>query len=66
MTEKIKVTGYKQLLDILEKEGLNSKPSYSGFGLEVYQSYGDKLDVPVQVIYNCRGDNNEVTINRGY
>jgi hypothetical protein len=58
----IEVNGFKELMQILDKEGVSRQPKYTGYGLEVYQNN----ETQIQIVYNCRGDKREVTINRGF
>ena len=60
--EKIEVTHFSQMVDILVEEGISTKPVYCGWGLEVYHC----KEKQIQVVFDCRNDNNTVTINRGF
>lgn len=57
--ETIKVNGIEELVRILDKEGVSVAPVHVGFGLEVYASK------TTQVTYDCRNNDNIVTIRRG-
>lgn len=60
--ETKKVKDYKEMLEILDAEGVSRKPAYTGYGLEVYQDNTKKI----QIIVNFRGGSKTVTINRGF
>lgn len=63
-SEKLIVNTIKELVDILDREGLDTMPTYCGFGFEVYEN----RETQKQVLFNCRDrhDNYELTINRGF
>lgn len=58
----IEVKDFRDMLKILDREEVSRQPTYTGYGLEVYQDN----DRQIQIVYNCRGDKREVTINRGF
>tara|TARA_R100000951_G_scaffold101420_1_gene92947 strand:- start:27418 stop:27603 length:186 start_codon:yes stop_codon:yes gene_type:complete len=60
--ENLQVENFQDVMRLLDKERVSRTPAYSGYGLEVYQDN----DQQIQIIYNCRGDKREVTINRGF
>jgi len=61
-SKTMQVDSFRDLVRVLDKEGLSSSPTYCGFGLEVYEDKAKQI----QVIFNCRGGKNELTINRGF
>ena len=56
------IKNYDELMNLLDQENVSRSPVYTGYGLEVYQNN----EIQTQIIVNFRGDEKEVTINKGY
>jgi len=59
---KVKVKDFSEMLYILDDQGVSRTPVHTGYGLEIYEND----DKQIQVVYNCRGDIREVTVNKGF
>jgi tRNA A37 threonylcarbamoyladenosine synthetase subunit TsaC/SUA5/YrdC len=57
-----KVAGFREMLEILEKYEVSNIPTYSGYGLEIYQDNKKQ----VQIIFNLRDGEDTITINKGF
>ena len=60
--ESKKVKDWKEVMEILDAEGVSRSPAYTGWGVEIYE---DKKK-QIQIVYNQRGSKNEVMIHRGF
>ncbi len=51
-----------EMLAILDKHNVSREPVHTGYGIEIYENDENQT----QVVYNCRGDIREVTVNKGF